>query len=183
MSDVAAPPFRPDKFKELILYVASRLEDDPSFGATKLNKVLFFSDFLFYRNTGHAITGATYQRLDRGPAPVQLLPVQAELQQEGSAVLVERKHFNYPQRRLLALRDADLSLFTAEEVSLVDEVIELLRHRTAAEVSTFSHVEVLGWQIAGDREEIPYRAALLAAEPLTPADIRRGQELARQHGW
>ena len=35
-----------DKFRELILYIAQESEGDPNFGATKLNKILFFCDFL-----------------------------------------------------------------------------------------------------------------------------------------
>lgn len=169
------------KFKELVLYIAEKSVEDPMFGATKLNKILFFADFLAYGGFGKPITGATYQRLDRGPAPVQLLPVQRELVDEGSAVVIERKYFNYPQKRLMPLREADLSAFSAEQISLVDGIIEALRHHSAAEVSFLSHVNVLGWQIAGEREEIPYEAVFLSAEPLTPADIRRGQELARRH--
>jgi len=34
------------KFQELLLYVAARCEGAPTFGATKLNKILFFADFL-----------------------------------------------------------------------------------------------------------------------------------------
>lgn len=175
--------FDADKFKELLLYVANKSIDDPAFGATKLNKILFFSDFLAYGQFGKPITGAMYQRLEHGPAPRELLPVQEELQRAGDAILVERKHFNYPQKRLFPLREADLSSFSAKEVGLVDHVIDLLRRYGASEVSVLSHVVSLGWRVAEDREEIPYEAVFLSSEPPTPTDIRRGQELARQHGW
>jgi hypothetical protein len=33
------------KMKELILYLASKSEDDPRFSSTKLNKLLFYCDF------------------------------------------------------------------------------------------------------------------------------------------
>ena len=174
------PSFDREKFRELMLYVAEKLLDDPAFGATKLNKILFFADFRAYGEFGKPITGASYQRLDRGPAPVQLLPIQSELVEEGAAVLVEREYFNYPQKRLFPRRAPNLSCFSAAEIALVDEIIEALRHHNATEVSFLSHINVLGWQVAADREEIPYQAVFLSAESLTPGDIRRGQELARQ---
>jgi hypothetical protein len=31
-----------DKFTELVLYVAKKIESDPTGGATKINKILFF---------------------------------------------------------------------------------------------------------------------------------------------
>ncbi|HZQ34888.1 MAG TPA: hypothetical protein VFD32_03070 [Dehalococcoidia bacterium] len=47
------------KLGELILYVAEKSSDDPRFGATKLNNILFFSDFLAFGQLGRSITGAT----------------------------------------------------------------------------------------------------------------------------
>jgi len=175
--------FDATKFKELLLYVAERSGDDPSFGRTKLNKILFFSDFLSYGNTGKPITGATYQRLDRGPAPRELLAAESQLQAEDSAIVVERDYFGLRQKRLFAKRPPDLSLFTPEEISLVEGVIEVLRHDNASEVSRLSHMISVGWQLAGDREDIPYEAVFLSPDQPTANDIKRGEELAAEHGW
>ncbi|MDH5642316.1 MAG: Panacea domain-containing protein, partial [Nitrospira sp.] len=64
-----------DKFKELILYVASQCEQDTYWNSTKLNKILFYSDFLAYKVNGQSITGADYFALERGPAPKALVPI------------------------------------------------------------------------------------------------------------
>ncbi len=177
------PKFNRQKFMELLLYVADKSLDDPSFGATKLNKILFFSDFLAYGRTRRPITGATYQRLERGPAPRELLPAQDELCKVGDAIVVEQRRFNYPQKRLIPLREADLSAFVAEEIALVDKVIDLLRAHNAASVSALSHDIGVGWQIADDGTDIPYEAVFLSADTPTPTDVKRGRELAQQHGW
>lgn len=175
--------FNRAKFKELLLYIAESSADDPRFGATKLNKILFYSDFLHYGLHGEAITGATYQRLDRGPAPRELLPVQRELtEKEGDAEIIERTRFGYPQKRLTPKRDPDLSLFNGDEIAVVEAVIDHFHDHNAREVSDISHAE-LAWKIAGDREEIPYDAVFLASQDLSPADIDRAQELAQEHGW
>jgi antitoxin SocA-like protein len=63
------------KIKELILYLASKSEQDPRFSATKLNKLLFYCDFASYRRWGRAITGHSYQKLQFGPAPKAMLPL------------------------------------------------------------------------------------------------------------
>ena len=68
-----------DKLKQLILYVSQKYAGDSEFGSTKLNKILYFSDFLFYANTGKPITGVTYQRLPYGPAPRRMKPVSMEM--------------------------------------------------------------------------------------------------------
>ena len=63
------------KLEELIILIASRSEDDPRFGSTKLNKLLFFADFLAYVKRGEAITNHVYMRLPNGPAPRAMLPI------------------------------------------------------------------------------------------------------------
>src|SRR5437660_6974881 len=51
------------RYKELVLYICQKCATDQKFGATKLNKILYFSDFLAYAELGEPITGFEYQRL------------------------------------------------------------------------------------------------------------------------
>jgi hypothetical protein len=44
------------KLQELILYVAKMSEGDPAFGAIKLNKLLFYSDFRAFLDARKSIT-------------------------------------------------------------------------------------------------------------------------------
>lgn len=175
--------FNEPKFRELLLYVAEKCADDPKFGATKLNKILFFSDFMAYGLFGKSITGATYQRLDYGPAPKQLLPAQQAMRNAGEAAVALKRLGMRVQKRLTALRESNLSAFNGREIALVDHVIEQLRNRNATEVSLLSHVASIGWQVAADHEAIPYSTVFLSCEPPTAEDVRRGQELAAKHGW
>ena len=49
------------KLCELIIYIAEHSKDDTSFGAVKLNKLLYYSDFSAYRQLRNSITDAEYQ--------------------------------------------------------------------------------------------------------------------------
>ncbi len=102
--------FQARKFKELLVYLAQRSADDPLYGATKLNKLLFYCDFLAFGQFGRSVTGARYQKLRHGPAPRQLLPMQTELESEGAVTVQIRQFFNQVQRRPIALRPPDLTL-------------------------------------------------------------------------
>ena len=86
--------FNRHKFAELLLYVAEESEDDPKFGATKLNKIMYFSDFEAFGILGRPITGASYRRLERGPVPVEILSVLSELEREGEAIRVQTRYFH-----------------------------------------------------------------------------------------
>lgn len=153
-----------EKFRELILYLARSSEADASFGSTKLNKLLFFCDFLAYRSLGRSITGQEYQKLPYGPAPRALKPVCRDLTENGDCVEREEDHYGYRQQRLIAMREADLSRFSAAEIDLVRNVLDELRSSSATEVSELSH-QLVGWQAASEGETIPYETALLS-QPL-----------------
>lgn len=170
------PERKTDKFRELIIHIASKCESDRPFGATKLNKLLFFVDFFSYLKTGSSITGEEYQKLDHGPCPRRLVPVMNELVAEGSVVVKVAEYFGREQKRIVARRQADLSLFTAEEIAFVDGLIEDSMGRTATELSEFSH-EFLGWRLARIGETIPYAVSLIGTSTPTEQEVDYGRTL------
>ncbi|MHB1006596.1 MAG: Panacea domain-containing protein [Chloroflexota bacterium] len=174
--------FDPVKFKELVLYVSKKTADDPRAGATKLNKILFFSDVLAYGQHGQPVSGATYVKLDNGPVPKQLLRTKAELVSAKEACEVNQQYFNRMQKRLIPMREPDLSVFSPAEIALVDQVIELFQSCNASDVSEISHAWSVGWQVARDSAEIPYETVLLSVPSLTQADIERGMMVAQELG-
>ena len=178
-NDAGMPPFDRAKLRELVLYIASKLSTDDAFGATKLNKILFFSDFLAFGNLGRPITGATYQRLDHGPVARELAEVRQDLETRDEAVVAEADYFGFRQKRLVPLRQPKLELFSGPEVALVDSVIDALRTRNATEVSALSHLE-MGWQLAQDLETIPYETVFLSGEPVPEQALKRGQRIATE---
>lgn len=172
-----------EKFRELMLYIADRMESDPAFGATMLNKILFFSDFLAYKDLGQPITGAVYQKLDYGPAPRRLLPEQQRLVRDGRAVVQERMRGGRLQRRLVVLDEPRIDgLFKPSEIALVDRVMAILRGHSAEMVSRVSHITSVGWRAAELHEDIPYGTVFLnPPSPHTPSQVRRARELAAAH--
>ena len=171
------------KFREFVLYVAEKAADDPYFGAVKLNKILFFSDFLAYAVLGRPVSGAVYEKQNHGPVPREMLSIRQQLIENHEAALQERQHLGLRQERLIPLREPDLYDFTAEEVRLIDQVVKSLWGKTASETSEFSHQAVLAWQIAQMGERIPYEAAFLSTRPLTAREIAYGQKLAVEQGF
>ncbi len=63
--------FTNDKFSEMIIYISDLSNDDSTFGLTKLNKLLFYSDFVHFAYHGTPISGQKYQKLPHGPAPAK----------------------------------------------------------------------------------------------------------------
>ena len=57
--------FRPGKAYQMILFFAETLQP----WKTKLNKLLFYADFVNYKHTGYSISGLKYAAIDYGPVP------------------------------------------------------------------------------------------------------------------
>lgn len=154
--------FNKEKFQNLILYIARASKADPKFGATKLNKILYFSDFEAYGLWGKSITGATYIRLDRGPVPKPILPTLRELEDTQKIRREERKYFHHTQKRVEAITEPNLVSFDPREIELVDRVMGELRILNASDVSALSHLDE-GWRLAQDREVIPYSSVYISS--------------------
>lgn len=171
--------FHAKKFQELALHIAKLSEEDQRFGATKLNKLLFYADFGSYRLLGAPITGASYQHLPAGPAPREWLTTKATLEDSGQADVVERSYFAGVQKRLMPNREADLSIFSPEELRIVADVVEEFWSLNARQISEFSHDE-WAWMVTNDYEDIPYQLAWVSADPLTPEQIQKGYQIAQE---
>ncbi len=179
MNKVKAQPIQPndEKLKDLILFIAQRSEGDKKFGATKLNKILFFADFYAYLFFGKPITGQEYHALEHGPAPRRVMPARDELRKSGAIAIRKQNVFGKEQERIFALADPDLDAFSAPEIQLVEAVIEQLKDMNARDSSDLSHTFV-GYELAKLGETIPYQVALVGDRKPTGAERKRGLELA-----
>lgn len=178
------PPPESDKLRELMLYIAKKAETVPNFGSIKMNKVLFYSDFLWYARTGQSITGMKYVKKDHGPAPCGLLPVQEQLLNAKDAKIDFRPVFpRGTEKRLIAIRNPRLNgLFEPEQIAFVDDVFEEIAPFAAKVISDLTH-EHLGWRLADFDEEIPYFTVFLNDQVALASDIKRGTRLAEARGW
>jgi hypothetical protein len=165
------------KLAELILYISQKCANDPTFGAVKLNKILCYSDFLFYAYHDRGITNVEYQKLPNGPAPRRLIPVRDELIENGNLAMQEViLKSGETQKRTVNLRNPDLDLFSGAEIALVDRIIESMQGVTAEDVSEISHT-LVGWLAVDEGETIPYNTIYFSNPPLTEAEINRAREL------
>ena len=71
------------KYKNLVHYICFKCPDPTILGATKLNKILYYSDFFYYLKYGKAITNDTYIKQSYGPVPYAILGILDDLVQPG----------------------------------------------------------------------------------------------------
>lgn len=160
------------RFKNLLLYVTESLSDDPTFGETKLNKVLFFSDFEAFKHLGRPITGAEYQKNKYGPTARRYTVMRDELIRWDQLRAERRMVVDHVQDVLRPHNiKPNVDQFSPDELQIVDSVIEEMRQYTNTEASDESHKRSAGWLAQDPGETIPYSSALINPEPLDPAAL------------
>ena len=168
-----------EKFKALVLYVCANSEKYEGFGAVKLNKILYYSDFTAYLRCGKPITGETYVKRQRGPAPKRILVAQNELVSEGKLIVRDKPYFPDTKREFIVKEQPNISGFSAEEISLIDYMVEAINQSfTATEISNITHDDDV-WEILELGDEIPYHAKFAShTGEIDETDI----EWARENG-
>ena len=175
------------KLKELILYISQQYRSDTDYGTTRLNKVLFFADFLAYAKFGTPITGAEYMRERHGPvpravrAPSQIL---REMKRAGELRLEDTPlPRNMTRVTPIPLRDPDMSAFSQDEIGLINDIVESFRGWRAGPISKYTH-ELPQWHTVPLLETIPYELVFVAQDQsFSEEEIAHGLELAQRHGW
>ena len=144
------------KFKEILLYIIGKVGNRPNIGQTALYKLLYFIDFDYYEKFEEQIIGATYIKNTFGPTPVSFLKIVTQLEKEGKIVEVKSKHFSYDQTRYMPAAEADVSVFSGQELKHIDDEIERLSSMTAKQLSDLSHIDT-PWRVAQEREVLNYQ--------------------------
>jgi uncharacterized phage-associated protein len=75
---------------------------------------------------------------------------------------VSGKYFHYPQTKYLPLRLPDLSVLNANEIKLIDKVLEKLSDMNANQISEYSHQDV-PWLTTEDGGRISYESVFYRA--------------------
>lgn len=151
--------FDREKFKALVLYVVWRTSHMSGFGATKLNKALWFAEARALEAYGHPVSGETFVRDKHGPRSKHLNEICAELVEEGLVEPFAEPIYNYVALRYRALAPPEASVFSNEELQLIDWWVATIGEKhTAASISDLSHD--YGWEVAKMGEELPLKAFL-----------------------
>jgi Protein of unknown function (DUF4065) len=139
-SRAAMPNFDAERFEGLVLYVAWRTRTDQSFGRVKLAKVLFYSDFEAYAETGDSLTGAIYIRMPFGPFPKALDNAELRLAR-AQRVRLEHDTEDYEAKRIIPLGEPpDLDdMFKPSQLVAVTKWINKISRASATVASEQSH--------------------------------------------
>jgi uncharacterized phage-associated protein len=151
-----------EKFKNATIFFASRVK---CLGITKLNKLLYFSDFEHYRLYGRPILGDKYTRMERGPVPslsYAIFNSNFNDQTDDSLkdfIGIKNVIWGYPMKKIIAKKDFDPTVFSKSEIEIMTKVANDYAYCTASDLSKKSHSEK-PWLETPELETIDYKLAL-----------------------
>ena len=154
---INVPQKNMSKFKEVLLYILNSVGSRPNIGETVIYKLLYFMDFNFYEKYEEQLIGATYLKNSYGPTPVEFKKIVDEMLANQEIEKVESKYFSYPQTKYLPLRKPDLSILKANEIELINEVLNKFSNINAKQISEYSHNDV-PWLTTSDGKVIEYES-------------------------
>ncbi|MEK7091768.1 MAG: type II toxin-antitoxin system antitoxin SocA domain-containing protein [Patescibacteria group bacterium] len=154
---ISVPQEKVEKFKQVLLYILSKVGGKPNVGQTVLYKLLYFIDFDYYEKFEEQLIGARYMKNTHGPTPVAFAKIISELEAEDKIETVKSKFYKYDQTKYLVnpAGKIDLSSLSGTEIAHINWEIDRLADLTATEISARSHQDT-PWLVASDKEIMDY---------------------------
>jgi hypothetical protein len=110
---------------------------------TNLNKLLFYSDFVFYNLTRKGISGAIYVKLEFGPVPDGYRNVLSGLKKKRRVIIseVKSRRKNALIIRAMKTYNPENSVLSKNEIKVMDWVLTRYGALSSEEISHLSHEE------------------------------------------
>ncbi len=151
-----------------------------SCGKTKLFKLLYFLDFIHFRETGKSVTGLNYYAWEKGPVPQDLF---FELEQpnpdlkETVALLKQSGDEDDKLCRIIAKKPFDPKFFSKREVKIMENLAFVFQDALAKDMVEITHLAGTPWDKTikekGHRKRIDYSLAVDGSKgSLSPEEIR-----------
>jgi len=133
-----------EKLKNMVLYLVKRLDGVLK---VKLNKLLWYCDFLHFKETSISITGTQYVRLQYGPVPNNYDLITDIMQLEEPQKLLDKSEIEFDTEKgivgeqFTALVEPDESIFSGKEIEVMNFITDTFRHYTSTGIMNKSHQE------------------------------------------
>ncbi|MFA6340619.1 MAG: Panacea domain-containing protein [Candidatus Paceibacterota bacterium] len=128
--------------------------------ATKLNKLLYYLDFIFFRDHGRPVTGDVYIHQGYGPVPSTIDEVLTKLKSD-KIIDTEAKPYNGEEMINFLLKDDskfDESVFSLEQKKLLKQICDEFSGWSTEKIVAQTHLEA-PWFYSKPYEIVDYAYA------------------------
>lgn len=161
---ISVPQKNLQKFKEVLLYILNKVGAKENIGETVIYKLLYFIDFDFYEKYEEQLVGATYIKNKYGPTPVEFVKIVERMIEGKEIEKVKSEYFNFPQTKYLPCRKPDLTKLKANEIKVIDDVLNKLSEMNGSQISAYSHNDI-PWMTTAEGDAIEYESVFYRTPP------------------
>lgn len=142
-----------NKIKNILLYILNECGETFQ---TKMNKLLFYADFLSYRQYGTSISGLSYKALDYGPVPENWDRIYSQFDE------IDQEQRMTGEKEGIVLKTSeqpDTATLTEAEQKILHTICTKFRNTSSSEISRISHNETAWIECNPSHAKIPYNYA------------------------
>lgn len=143
-----------ERLENLISYIASKVDN---LYQTSLNKYLWYIDFEAFKELIRSVVGIRYIKYDHGPV-IEEFAYKDILNYVSDKFYIEEIESGCDTCVSIKVKsndNYDLSIFSEEEIDIINRVIDRLNNESCNRISNLSHKEY-GWIETNSRELISY---------------------------
>jgi putative zinc finger/helix-turn-helix YgiT family protein len=129
-----------EKFTEMVVYFSEQMKPFK----TKMNKLLFYADFLMFKESCFSISGVRYNAINMGPVPHNFQSIFEYLANKDE---IDIQYFEFPNggfgEQFIAREDRpfDTSLFSDLELNVLEKIATTFKTTTTNDIIELSHLE------------------------------------------
>lgn len=140
-----------EKFVEMIIFFC--INQRP--WKTKLNKLLFYADFTFFKEYGISMSGSEYYAIDMGPVPDNFNSIFEHLAKTDLLKVYNKRFSDGGEgQKYLPAREFNDKLFEEAELKILQSINDKFKDFSTQKMIDLSHEEI-GWQQNSDNPHQP----------------------------
>ncbi|OFY96825.1 MAG: DNA-binding protein [Bacteroidetes bacterium RIFCSPLOWO2_12_FULL_31_6] len=147
-----------EKFTEMVVYFSEQVEPYK----TKMNKLLFYADFLIFKQSCFSISGVRYKAIDKGPVPNNFQSI-FEYLANNKEIDIYTTEFSqgYSGEQFKARKDRPFNadLFSETELEVLNKVSTVFKTTRTSDIIELSHLEEAWKKNEKNKSEISYEYA------------------------
>ncbi len=147
-----------EKLTEMVVFFSEKVEPFK----TKMNKLLFYADFLMFKQSCFSISGIRYKALDMGPVPQNFQSIFEFLANNNEVdILTTEFSQGYTGEQFKARKERpfNASLFSEIELDVLDKVSTAFKPTSTNDIIVLSHLEEAWKKNQKDKNVISYEYA------------------------
>ncbi len=147
-----------EKFTEMVVYFSDKLSPFK----TKMNKLLFYADFLMFKHSCFSISGMRYKAIEMGPVPNNFQSIFEYLDNIDEIDILTTEFPNgYSGEQFKARKDRNFNagLFSENELKTLEKVATVFNETSTNDIINLSHLEEAWKKNEKEKKVISYEYA------------------------